>query len=369
MAKLGDVCQILDNKRIPITASKRQAGPYPYYGANGIQDYVADYIFDDELVLLAEDGGNFGSKEKPIAYRVSGKCWVNNHAHVLKPKPGLDVDFLCYSLMFYDVSGLVNGATRQKLTQADMRKMEIEIPPLEEQRRIVSVLDKVTDLIAQRRAQLDKLDLLVKSRFVEMFGDPVLNPLEWKKEPLKAVCVKLTDGTHFSPDSFETGEYKYITAKNIKASGFDFTNITYVSEEVHRPIYERCNPELGDVLYIKDGVTTGIAMVNTLDEEFSLLSSVALLKQDRQKINGYFLAALLNNENMYINIRRNMGGAAITRLTIAKLNIISIILPPIELQNQFSAFVEQVEKSKLTIRKSLDKLEIMEKALMQQYFE
>ena len=122
---LENCCEILDSKRIPITASERKEGPYPYYGANGVQDYVADYIFDDELVLLAEDGGNFGSKDKPIAYRVSGKCWVNNHAHVLKPKSGINVDYLCYSLMFYNTNGLVNGATRQKLTQATMRKMQI----------------------------------------------------------------------------------------------------------------------------------------------------------------------------------------------------------------------------------------------------
>lgn len=172
MARLGEICEILDNKRIPITASNRKSGPYPYYGANGVQDYVDSYIFDDELVLLAEDGGNFGSKEKPIAYRVSGKCWVNNHAHVLKPKEGLDVNYLCYSLMFYDVTGLVNGATRQKLTQADMKQMEIPLPPMEEQKKIAAVLDKVSDLIAKRRRQLDKLDLLVKARFVEMFGEP-----------------------------------------------------------------------------------------------------------------------------------------------------------------------------------------------------
>ena len=79
MMFVEDCCQILDSMRVPITASNREEGEYPYYGANGIQDYVADYIFDDELVLLAEDGGNFGSKERPIAYRVSGKCWVNNH--------------------------------------------------------------------------------------------------------------------------------------------------------------------------------------------------------------------------------------------------------------------------------------------------
>ena len=79
-------CDILDSQRIPITAKDRIKGIYPYYGANGVQDYIDNYIFDDELVLLAEDGGNFGSKKRPIAYRVSGKCWVNNHAHVLKPK-------------------------------------------------------------------------------------------------------------------------------------------------------------------------------------------------------------------------------------------------------------------------------------------
>ena len=127
MVKLEDVCYILDNKRIPVTAENRIKGTYPYYGANGVQDYVSNFIFDDELVLLAEDGGNFGSKDKPIAYRISGKCWVNNHAHVLKPKSNIDVNYLCYSLMFYDVSGIINGATRQKLNQDAMRKMQIPL--------------------------------------------------------------------------------------------------------------------------------------------------------------------------------------------------------------------------------------------------
>ncbi len=171
MAKLGDVCEILDNRRIPITASDRIPGPYPYYGANGIQDYVADYIFDDELILLAEDGGNFGSKDKPIAYRVSGKCWVNNHAHVLKPRTGYDIDYVCYSLMYYDVSNLVNGATRQKLTQADMREMVIPDRKLAEQQHISATLDKLNTLISLRKQQLAKLDELVKARFVEMFGN------------------------------------------------------------------------------------------------------------------------------------------------------------------------------------------------------
>lgn len=239
-----------------------------------------------------------------------------------------------------------NGVAQKNMSTEWLRDYEIPLYSMEEQLKITEILDKTRRIIDLRNYELSVLDDLIKARFVEMFGDPVCNPLRWEKKTLKEVCIKLNDGTHFSPESFETGEYKYVTAKNIKMSGFDFTNITYVPEEVHRPIYERCNPELGDVLYIKDGVTTGIAMVNTLEEEFTLLSSVALLKQDRRIMNGHFLSALLNDENMYTDIRSNMGGAAITRLTIAKLNTIKVILPPIELQTQFAAFVEQTNKSK-----------------------
>lgn len=182
---IEECCDILDSRRIPITASERRSGPYPYYGANGIQDYVAEYIFDDELVLLAEDGGNFGSKTRPIAYRVSGKCWVNNHAHVLKPMANVDVDYLCYSLMFYDTEELVNGATRQKLTQAAMRKMLIPQRPITEQKKIVSELSKIQSIISARQQQIQKLDDLVKARFIELFGDPVYNS---KRLPIQRLC-------------------------------------------------------------------------------------------------------------------------------------------------------------------------------------
>ena len=195
LRKLEDVCDILDHMRIPITSRDRKAGPYPYYGANGIQDYIDDYIFDDELVLLAEDGGNFGSKEKPIAYRISGKTWVNNHAHVLKPKNIIDVDYLCYSLMYYDVSGLVNGATRQKLTQSEMRKINIRYRSLEKQRQIVFKIKLVSNIISSRKHQLCNLDLLVKSRFIEMFGNPKDNPKRFKSIRIGELTDVLTGST------------------------------------------------------------------------------------------------------------------------------------------------------------------------------
>lgn len=239
------------------------------------------------------------------------------------------------------------GVAQLNLSLKDINEISIPLPSKEKQIELADLFKKVVNIIYKKKEELLALDDLVRGRFVELFGDPVINPMAWEKRLLKDVCTKLNDGTHFSPESFETGKYKYVTAKNIKASGFDFTNITYVPEEVHRAIYERCNPELGDVLYIKDGATTGIAMVNTLEEEFTLLSSVALLKQNRAIMNGHFLTTLLNNENMYMDIRNNMGGAAITRLTVAKLNAIRVIVPPIELQNEFADFVHQIDKSEI----------------------
>lgn len=260
------------------------------------------------------------------------------------------------------------GVAQLNLSLKDINEISIPLPSKEKQIELADLFKKVVNIIYKKKEELLALDDLVRGRFVELFGDPVINPMAWEKRLLKDVCTKLNDGTHFSPESFETGKYKYVTAKNIKASGFDFTNITYVPEEVHRAIYERCNPELGDVLYIKDGATTGIAVVNTLEEEFTLLSSVALLKQNRAIMNGHFLTTLLNNENMYMDIRNNMGGAAITRLTVAKLNAIRVIVPPIELQNEFADFVHQIDKSKLIVQKELDETQLLFDSLMQEYF-
>lgn len=218
--KLDQVCEILDSQRVPITAKDRLEGEYPYYGANGLQDHVADYIFDDELVLLAEDGGNFGSKERPIAYRVSGKCWVNNHAHVLKAKSDVNVDYLCYSLMFYNTEGMVNGATRQKLTQAAMREMVIPYRNMQEQLEIVKVLGKVFHLIEKREDELIALDELVKSRFLELFGDVISNNKLWPLHMLSEISSsrlgKMLDAKR------QTGLCSYPYLANFNVQWFKF---------------------------------------------------------------------------------------------------------------------------------------------------
>ena len=369
MAKLGDVCEILDSKRVPITASNRQPGPYPYYGANGIQDYVADYIFDDELVLLAEDGGNFGSKEKPIAYRVSGKCWVNNHAHVLKPKAGLDVDYLCYSLMFYDVTGLVNGATRQKLNQADMRKMEIPLPPLCEQRRISTLLDKVSDLIAKRRAQLDKLDLLVKARFVEMFGDPVSNPYGYPVHQLSDYIEFLTSGSRGWAQYFsDEGEY-FITIKNVKNCRITLNDVQHIVPPDNAEA-KRTKVQEGDLLIsiTADLGRTGVVTKEIADHGAYINQHLTCIRLNQKAVLPLYVAYYMESDAGKGQFQAKNQSAVKAGLNFNSINTLRLMIPPKEQQGFFIDFVERTGKSKLTIQQSLDKLETLKKALMQQYF-
>lgn len=380
--KLGEICEIVSGSTPKTSIEEYWDGEVKWITPAELDD--ESYIINDSVRKITElavkktglspfpEGTVILSSRAPIGKVAIAGCemYCNQGFKNLICSEKINNKYLFWFLKGNTsfLNSLGRGATFKEISKKIVADIKINVPDLEQQKTVVKILERISSLIQLRKQEIQKLEDLIRARFVEMFGDPVCNPLRWEKKTLKEVCIKLNDGTHFSPESFETGEYKYVTAKNIKMSGFDFTNITYVPEEVHRPIYERCNPELGDVLYIKDGVTTGIAMVNTLEEEFTLLSSVALLKQDRRIMNGHFLSALLNDENMYTDIRSNMGGAAITRLTIAKLNTIKVILPPIELQTQFAAFVEQTNKSKAVIQKALDKTQLLFDSLMQKYF-
>ena len=203
--------------------------------------------------------------------------------------------------------------------------------------------------------------------FYDMFGDPIINEKGWDVKKLGDVCETITDGTHFSPKSYETGEYKYITAKNIKKDGFDFKGLTYLPKEIHKEIYSRCSPVYGDVLFIKDGATTGIAMINTLYEEFSLLSSVALLRGGKF-INNRYLRDYLNFPSTYKVVRDDMGGAAITRLTLKKIARIRIVVPPLDLQTAFAAKIEFIEHQKDLIMKSIAETETLFNSRMDYWF-
>jgi len=170
--KLGDVSDCLDNRRQPLNGAERNQmkGDIPYYGANGIVDYVNDYIFDEELVLLAEDGGNFNDfSSKPIAQKISGKAWVNNHAHILRAKSIITTDFLFYSLVHKDIRRYIVGGSRVKLNKSDLLSIKTILPPLEEQTKIAAFLTEVDNKIEQVSEQLDKSKQFKKALLQQMF--------------------------------------------------------------------------------------------------------------------------------------------------------------------------------------------------------
>ncbi len=287
---------------------------------------------------------------------VCSKCLLNEYVYWwLKGK----TDYL---------NSLGVGATFKEISKRTVEQIVIPIPPLEEQSRIVAELDLLTGIIDKQNAQLKELDNLAQAIFYDMFGDPIENPKGWEVKNLGDLCVKLTDGTHNSPINTLSGDYPYITAKNIRKNGIDLSDLTYVTKEIHQEIYSRCNPEYGDVLYIKDGITTGIAQVNVLDFEFSLLSSVALLKLDKAVANPYFITGFLNSDSVYKAARSNMGGAAITRLTLTKLKSFRVAVPPLALQQSFAEKIQSIEKQKETIRASIADTQKLLDYTMDKYF-
>jgi type I restriction enzyme S subunit len=199
----------------------------------------------------------------------------------------------------------------------------------------------------------------------------------WACARFDMVCQKIQDGSHFSPkiqyDTRGDGMYPYITAKNIKENGLNLSNVTYVDSSFHQSIYERCNPEKGDVLLTKDGVKTGIAVINNLEEEFSLLSSVALFKSNKNIINSYYLKHFLNSPIGFKMTTGQMTGTAIKRIILDKIRTSYIPLAPLAEQRRIVAEVERrlsvSDKMEETITESLQKAKSLRQSILKKAFE
>lgn len=199
--------------------------------------------------------------------------------------------------------------------------------------------------IDKDKAQLTQLGNLKKPKKYPQIAPeehPFKIPSSWIWERMHRVFLKITDGTHHSPPNKEDGDFLYVSAKNIKPEGVQLDGITYVTKGIHEEIYSRCNPELGDLLYIKDGATTGVATINNLDEAFSMLSSVALLKPHRDLLSNKFLLYCLRAPFFYQEMRAGMTGVAITRVTLKKLDLALIPVPPIEEQHRIVQKVDEL---------------------------
>ena len=262
------------------------------------------------------------------------------------------------------LNSLGRGATFKELSKQIVANIEIDLPSKELQRKIVTRFELISSIILHRQSQLSALDTLVKSQFVEMFGDLCKNTRHWKLIELSAAC-DVRDGTHESPKYVDSGYY-LLTSKNFTSGHLDFTGAKFISEADYIQISRRSKVDQGDIIMPMIGTIGSPVIVNS-SNEFAI-KNVALIKFAGSKFSNIFIKAILESDYFFAYISSiNRGG---TQKFISLGDIRSFPIPdvPLALQNEFAAFVEQLDKSKLAIRKSLDELQLLYNSLMQEYF-
>ena len=279
MTPLLKCVNLHDGRRIPLNATERakRKGDFPYYGANGLVDHVNDFVFDGDYVLLAEDGGNFDRPERGVAYEVSGKFWVNNHAHILKPRGEMSPRFLRYWLNAVDWMPYVGGTTRAKLTQAGMAQVSIPLPLPSEQRRIVAKLDSLTGRTARAREQLARIPKLIQIYREAILGAAFSGDLtkDWRQTNGYQTAKMTTLGTQLSDISYGTAKKCHTGTKgvpvlripNVSAGKIDLSDLKFADFE-HKEL-AKLRLQDGDILVVRSNGSADLVGKPALVEDFS----------------------------------------------------------------------------------------------------
>lgn len=369
---LGELCDILDSRRRPVTKSDRIVGPYPYYGATGIQDFVNDFIFDEPLVLVGEDGAKWLSGEN-TAFTIEGKCWVNNHAHVLRPiRENLLDNWLVYFLNHSDLTEFVSGLTVQKLNQGSLREICIPLAPIEEQRRIATLLDEAFADIAIATANAEK-NLPNARELFESHLDSIVTNLQASVEivPLSELATNITDGDHMPPPKVEQG-LPFITIGNIdkQTRAIDFTDTFQVSREYFDGLKANKKPKRGDVLYTVTG-SFGIPVLVEDDKEFCFQRHIGLVRP-KADVDSIWLHYLLQSPQVFNQAADGATGTAQKTVSLKVLRNLQV--PKISPKEQL-AHVEilrslETESRRLEsiYRQKLTALDALKKSLLHQAF-
>jgi type I restriction enzyme, S subunit len=344
---LGSLVDFLDNLRRPVTESDRTTGPYPYYGANGQQGTIDQFIFDEPLILLAEDGGHFDEPQRGIAYRIRGKTWVNNHAHVIKPKSGLDLNYLYRVLENYDVRPFVTGTTRGKLTKAGASEIPIPIPPQDVQKRIAAILDAADSLRAKRRAALSDVGGLTRSIFVDLFGDPRSNPNKWPVGTLSELGKVKTGRTPpGSKSDMFGGKTPFITPGDLESGAVAKRFVTEAGAAEVETVRG------GATLVCCIGATIGKMGRTSVRSAFN--QQINAIEWKRRVNDDYGFAVL-----SFFKFRIAELGASTTLPILKKSSFekMEIPVPSIDLQDEFARRMNLVEKTRAAQVASLSELD------------
>lgn len=342
-----------------------EKGEYPFYTSSDIQSkYLDDFQHEPGCLV-------FGTGGKASVHLTTRRFTTSTDCITIKPKASVEID-VGYVFHYFkgNMQVLENGfkgAGLKHISKAYLSRIKIPYPEdIREQQHIAHLLGKVEALITQRKQHLQQLDDMLKSVFLEMFGDPVRNEMGWDIQPLSHICQKITDGTHDTPERLDRG-IPFITGKHIRPYSIDYKGCDFVSIDDHGSIYSRCDPKYGDVLYTNIGVNLGTAAMNTVYYEFSM-KNVALLRPS-PKLNSRFLEHYLNFNKVKAKIISDLSsGGAQKFLGLGQIKKIVIISPPEVMQDEFAQIVEKVEGVKSAYQESLVNFKVLFNALSKQIF-
>jgi len=379
VVEIGEYCDILDSKRIPLSSTVRaeMQGDIPYYGANGVLDYINDYIFDEELVLLAEDGGNFNEYEtRPIAYMITGKSWVNNHAHILRAKNGQN-HFLFYSLVHKNITAYINGGTRAKLNRSELVKIPIANPPLQEQRKIATILSSVDNKIEAIDERIAQTEMLKKGLMQKLLHDGIGHtefkeseigriPKEWEVVNV-GKHIELMGGYAFkSKDAKEFGT-KWLKIANVGINTIKWEQISYLQDD-YKEKYKKFLLKKGDIVLAMTrpilNMKLKIAKITDSDLPALLNQRVGKLIFDNN-INSNFVYQVLQHTDFVKLLMLKIMGTDPPNVSSEQFESIKIPLPsPLE-QQKIATILSSTDNKLDTLREKKARYEQLKKGLMQ----
>lgn len=359
--KLGEVCDIIcgqDYKSV-----QDDNGKYPIYGTGGIMGYASQYRCPAHTIII----GRKGSINNPIY--VETEFWnVDTAFGVVPNKERILPKFFYLFCKDYDFTRHDVSVTIPSLRRTDILKIDVPVPPIAEQEKIVAELDCLSGIIEKKKQQSKELDALAQSIFYEMFGDPVENDMGWDVKKLGEVC-DVRDGTHDSPKYLENSEYVLVTSKNITSGGdIDFTTANYISKEDYDAINKRSYVDFGDIIMAMIGTIGKPIIVKETSRKFCI-KNVALIKfEDSTFVTNTYIQALLSNDSYASYIQGNNKGGTQKFIALGTIRKLLIPIPPLALQQDFASKIETIEKQKELIAQSIKETETLFNSRMDYYF-
>lgn len=360
--KIGDITKIRTGKLDANAADEN--GQYPFFTCSKEPLKINTYSYDCECVLVAGNG------DLNVKY-YNGKFDAYQRTYIIEDDSDglLFMPYLYFFMESYidelrkqSIGGVIKYIKLKNLTDA-----LIELPSIEVQKNIVNIISKSKEIVRKNKTELELLDEAIKARFVEMFGTIRENPHNYPRVTLKEVCHKITDGKHGGCKQEDNSGYYYVGAREIYDGKIHYNTAPQITYDDFSKDYRRCNIEKGDMVIVNTGATIGKSAIasSPLTEKTLLQKSVALIKVNTDIIIADFLRyCYMLNPSMYMV----KSASAQPNLLLSKMNSTIVYLPPIDLQRQFASFVEEIDKSRSRIQKSLEASQELFDSLMQEYF-